>query len=532
MPEQGFPNSPAVNDTTILNGMTYKFNGSAWDKVAGAVSTEIPFATQVDLDAAVADIATKTTESYVDTAVAAVSVTPAAVCSQANTSTEYFDLPSGTTAQRPISPNDGMIRFNTTLAIAEYYDGVSWKAIDNPPLVLSTDTTEVDSTAGDITIIITGSGFSSGAVIKFIGSNSTEITASSTAVNSETQITAVVASSSFTDAAEPYGIKVINSSGMSGILENQINIDAPPVWSTASGQVGGSLYEGDAISFNIAATDADGDAISYSETTSTLSGSGLSLSTSGTISGTGTSVSSDTTYSFTARATANNKTVDRSFNTVIKNDSINDASFYTNYAFYQFNGNANDSGYGRNGSAYNMTYPTAPAKSAGFQECGAFNGSNSYINTNFVRPSSPKFTMALWFKTDVTGKYFWGDVGGAYNIVWTCYLESPTNVRVVSDGPGGPTYHIDSIAPYALNDNAWHHLTVVGENDSQFSIYIDGALVGNGGGYSRTGVNSILLGSYSTTSGSWNGYLDQVRCTADALSSGQVAALYDFENNR
>ena len=60
MPEQGFPNSPAVNDTTILNGMTYKFNGSAWDKVAGAVSTEIPFATQVDLDAAVAVSTTQT----------------------------------------------------------------------------------------------------------------------------------------------------------------------------------------------------------------------------------------------------------------------------------------------------------------------------------------------------------------------------------------------------------------------------------------------------------------------------------------
>ena len=60
MPEQGFPNNPAVNDTTILNGMTYKFNGSAWDKVAGAVSTEIPFATQVDLDAAVAVSTTQT----------------------------------------------------------------------------------------------------------------------------------------------------------------------------------------------------------------------------------------------------------------------------------------------------------------------------------------------------------------------------------------------------------------------------------------------------------------------------------------
>jgi hypothetical protein len=59
---QGFPNSPSVNDTVILRGMTYKFNGVAWDKVAGAVSTEIPFATQVDLDSAVAVSSTQSND--------------------------------------------------------------------------------------------------------------------------------------------------------------------------------------------------------------------------------------------------------------------------------------------------------------------------------------------------------------------------------------------------------------------------------------------------------------------------------------
>ena len=52
--------------------------------------------------------------------------TPAAVSDQANTSTGYFDLPAGTTAQRPASPGNGMIRFNTSTNFSEYYNGTAW----------------------------------------------------------------------------------------------------------------------------------------------------------------------------------------------------------------------------------------------------------------------------------------------------------------------------------------------------------------------------------------------------------------------
>lgn len=42
-----------------------------------------------------------------------------------------FQLPAGTTAQRPGNPQVGMIRFNTTLNQTEFYNGTSWIAIDN-----------------------------------------------------------------------------------------------------------------------------------------------------------------------------------------------------------------------------------------------------------------------------------------------------------------------------------------------------------------------------------------------------------------
>ena len=40
---------------------------------------------------------------------------------QDSTSTGYFSLPKGTSAQRPVSPNNGDIRFNTELGEPEYY---------------------------------------------------------------------------------------------------------------------------------------------------------------------------------------------------------------------------------------------------------------------------------------------------------------------------------------------------------------------------------------------------------------------------
>lgn len=57
------------------------------------------------------------------------SVTPTSVSDQANSSTGYFDLPAGTTAQRPGSPGSGMVRFNTTLGYPEWYDpaAAAWK---------------------------------------------------------------------------------------------------------------------------------------------------------------------------------------------------------------------------------------------------------------------------------------------------------------------------------------------------------------------------------------------------------------------
>jgi hypothetical protein len=236
-----------------------------------------------------------------------------------DTGTEGTKIALGTTAQR--GSTQGQLRFNSTTGLAEYYTGTIFKPIDSPPTVSSVGNTNITDAqiSSNYDLSITGSSFSSGATVKFVGANNTEYTSPTVTVNSDTSITARVPTT-VTNANEPFGVKVTNSSGLSGTLSSAFNVDAKPVWSTASGQVGGTIFENVAMTnATITATDPESDDIAYSISSGALP-TGLSLSSAGVISGTPTaSISSDTTYNFTARATSGTNTTDRSFNVVVKN---------------------------------------------------------------------------------------------------------------------------------------------------------------------------------------------------------------------
>lgn len=304
-----------------------------------------------------------------------------------DTGTQGTKVASGTTAQR--GSTAGQIRFNSETGLAEYYTGTQFKVIDIPPTVTAISPLEVDSTAGgNITFTITGTNFGSGATIKFIGNDATEITASTTTVTNSTTISAVIAKSSFVNAKEPYDVKIINASGLSATLDNQISVDTSPTWSTASGTLTTIFDDTTGTHSTVSATDVDGDTVSYSETGGTvLTTAGLTLNSStGTISGNPTDVNSSTTYSFNLRATANSKTVDRAFNVV-----VNPAPIPINYLLVAGGGGGGSSVYGYHeagtgggagglltgsttiikGTVYNFT-----VGNGGSGQAGASNGSN------------------------------------------------------------------------------------------------------------------------------------------------------------
>tara|TARA_Y100001972_G_C7628643_1_gene315478 strand:- start:44 stop:1480 length:1437 start_codon:yes stop_codon:yes gene_type:complete len=233
-----------------------------------------------------------------------------------DTGTEGTRVAIGTTAQRGSS--QGQFRFNTTTGLGEYYDGSAFKAIDAPPTVQSISPTTEDG--ANANIVITGSGFASGATVKFIGNDGTEYNSPSVTFNSTTQLTATTPAVALSASNEPYDIKVTNTSGLANTLADALDAGGVPAWTTSSGNLG-TLYEGQTASFTVVATDPDSTAVTYS-TSDSLPG-GLSLNTStGAITGTASAVSSDTTTSFTIGAVSGADTTNRTFNIIVKDDGI------------------------------------------------------------------------------------------------------------------------------------------------------------------------------------------------------------------
>lgn len=246
--------------------------------------------------------------------------TPTAVSDQVNTSTGYFDVPAGTTAQRPVSPNVGMIRYNTTLGFLEQYTEDGWQGIAPPPAITTVSPTTYNGEQGT-SFTINGSNFDATVTAKFITNNGTEYTAASVSRISSSQLV-ITTPQDFTVAQEPLDVKVINGSGLATTIENIIDCGGTPTWSTSAGTLATYYYPSNtSYSISISATDPDSSAtVSYSVTSGSLpSGASLNSST-GSISGNiGNPNASSVTTNFDVTATDNagNSTV-RSFNIIRK----------------------------------------------------------------------------------------------------------------------------------------------------------------------------------------------------------------------
>src|SRR6056300_525792 len=140
-----------------------------------------------------------------------------------DTGTEGTKVASGTTAER--GSTAGQLRFNSDTGLAEYYTGSAFKAIDAPPTVSSVGNTNIEETSitSGFDLTISGSGFGSGATVKFIGNDGTEYNSPTVTVNSETSISARVPTS-VTNANEPFDVKVTNVSGLANTLADAFNV--------------------------------------------------------------------------------------------------------------------------------------------------------------------------------------------------------------------------------------------------------------------------------------------------------------------
>jgi hypothetical protein len=235
---------------------------------------------------------------------------------------DSITLPAGTTAQRPISADPGMLRFNTSFGKLEQYDGSGWAAIDSPPII-SGVTTSIFTNSTD-TITINGSNFSIDCTVSLIAADGATYSPTTVVRNSSSSLTITPGSSLVTigqtSGKDPFDIKVTNAGGLSVTFPAQINYNPNPVWSTTAGSLS-TVYDimrsGFTTSVSASSLDPD-DTISYSITSGSLP-TGMSLNTStGAITGTPNAVGSDTTSNFTIRASNGSQTSDRAFSITIK----------------------------------------------------------------------------------------------------------------------------------------------------------------------------------------------------------------------
>ena len=230
-----------------------------------------------------------------------------------DTGTEGTKVAVGNVAQR--GSTTGQWRYNTD---SGYYEGRNsdgtFSTLEPTPIVDSISPVTFNGEAG-VSIVITGSSFSVGAVVKIIGNNGTEYNPASTTRNSSTQIT--ITTPVLLVNNEPYDIKVINSGGANGILEDCLDAGGSPSWASYAGDphtLGGVENSQTGTHFTLAATDPESQAITYAPTGTVWSGINLAVSSAGVISGDPTDQGSATQFTETVRATdAAGNTSDKNF---------------------------------------------------------------------------------------------------------------------------------------------------------------------------------------------------------------------------
>lgn len=220
-------------------------------------------------------------------------------------------IPFGNTAGRPANANVGQPYFNGEIGRLELKTSASWENIvSETPGVISVSSTP--GAVGAVTLNITGTNFTSGAIASLTGTNGVEIQASSTTVNSIVSVTASFTGLSYLN--DPYDLKVTNTSNLFGLLPDAVNVNQTIVWQTAAGSLG-TFNEQSSITLSaLSATDPESATISYSLANGSALPSGVTLnSATGVISGILPDTSTDTTYTFSVNATDGANTVSRSF---------------------------------------------------------------------------------------------------------------------------------------------------------------------------------------------------------------------------
>jgi len=254
-------------------------------------------------------------------------------------------FPAGSTALRPSPAYNGYLRYNTDTSVNSFEYFISetnqWVPIISPPTISSifpTYVTDASGIAGYYNInqnplIITGTGFLSGATVAYRSQSGILYYAADVSYNStftlKASVPALVYSGVTGHGDDPFSIIVTNPSGLFAILPDALDVNPVPVWTTPAGSLG--TFDASTnltTQVQVVATDPEGQPIGYRLTPGNSLPPGISLGeTTGYITGILPTLPNSTTYSFSIDASDNVTRVPRSFSLTVNGPRTATVSF-------------------------------------------------------------------------------------------------------------------------------------------------------------------------------------------------------------
>ena len=147
-------------------------------------------------------------------------------------STGFFALPSGTTAQRPGSPAAGYARFNSDKASFEYYTGTDWLAGDIKPVISGLSGTVYKDIASNLTLTVaeTTDTFS----VRYLNGSTIVATVADQTQSGGSCTTAVPSSVYGITSGTTITVRLVNSNGVESSTSQSFTIQELPSGGTVS----------------------------------------------------------------------------------------------------------------------------------------------------------------------------------------------------------------------------------------------------------------------------------------------------------
>jgi hypothetical protein len=377
------------------------------------------------------------------------------------------------------------------------------------------------------TLSITGQNFATDVGITFTGSDNVARNAKSIVRGSETSLTVTrpdtlpITHNPYTITATNPGITSPTSSNVNKSI-NSVSAGAAPVWVTSSGNLSTPYKPGFAFSQSVSATDADGgSSIVYTIASGSLP-TGLTLSSAGLISGT-SSVTGNTTFSVRATDSGNNF-VDRSFTlvqqlvpdaptniTVAKGGLGAIAVSFTAPAYI---GSSSITGYRvtASGGGGTQTGASSPITRSGLTQGASYTFTVAATNTSGYGAESVA-------SASISAP---GQFSQTFNTSGTWSNPGVTSVEVLSvagGGGGGNANAAGSSSAMAGGGGAgglvYHASLPISANTPNYSV-----TVGNGGGASSSGSQSVFANITAFGGGGGAGFNGNLNTTNDAQAGG------------